>query len=183
MRARRLLSPIACLVPALCACHPASRVDSTAGLLAVGAAAPDVDGTTGQGSTLRLSQARGSIAIVYFYPKDETPGCTKEACAFRDNYSAFEAAGVTVFGVSRDSAESHAAFRAHYQLPFAMVADPAGTVQQAYGVPSIRPGIAARVTFLVDRDGKIAHVWPNVDPVQHASEVLNAARKLAPHAS
>jgi peroxiredoxin Q/BCP len=182
MSSNRLLLSALLALPALSACHHAAQANN-GGLLAVGAAAPDLAGATQQGATLRLSQAKGSVAVVYFYPKDETPGCTKEACAFRDNYAAFEAAGVNVFGVSRDSAQSHAAFRDHFQLPFVMVADQDGKVQQAYGVPSKFPGFAARVTFLVDREGKIARVWPDVDPVQHASEVLTAAKQLAPHAS
>lgn len=180
MRSRSLLTSLALI--SLCplgACHRSTQADApSSGLLASGSSAPDIEGSTEQGSTLRLSQTKGTIAVVYFYPKDETPGCTKEACAFRDNYSAFESAGVTVFGVSRDTAQSHAAFRAHYQLPFVMVADPNGTVQQAYGVPSKLPGIAARVTFLIDRSGKVARVWPDVDPVQHAKEVLDAAKQL-----
>jgi peroxiredoxin Q/BCP len=179
MRSRSLLPVFALLFLPLGACsHATQAAAASDGMLGVGKPAPDVEGTTEQGTTLRLSQTKGTIAVVYFYPKDETPGCTKEACAFRDNYSAFESAGVTVFGVSRDTAQSHAAFRAHYQLPFVMVADPNGTAQQAYGVPSKAPGIAARVTFLIDRSGKIAHVWPDVDPVQHAKEVLDAAKQL-----
>jgi peroxiredoxin Q/BCP len=179
MRSHFSLPGFLLLVLTLSACnHAPAAAAASEGLLPVGSMAPEVEGTTEQGSTLKLSQAKGTIAVVYFYPKDETPGCTKEACAFRDNYSAFESAGVTVFGVSRDSAQSHAAFRAHYQLPFVMVADGSGSVQQAYRVPSKLPGIAARVTFLIDRKGKIAHVWPDVDPVQHAKEVLAVAHQL-----
>lgn len=180
MRSQSLLTSFALL--SLCllgACHRSTQAAAPSDeLLAVGSPAPDIEGITEHGSSLRLSHTKGTVAVVYFYPKDETPGCTKEACAFRDNYSAFESAGVTVFSVSRDSEQSHAAFRAHYQLPFVMVADPNGSVQKAYGVPSTMPGIAARVTFLIDRSGKIAHVWPDVDPVQHAQEVLAAAKQL-----
>ena len=182
MHCVRWLSATALIVLLASACNRTPQQNPGDGLLAVGSAAPDLVGVTEQGSPLRLSQTKG-VAVVYFYPKDETPGCTKEACAFRDNFAAFEAAGVTVFAVSRDSVQSHAAFRAHYQLPFVMVADPAGKVQQAYRVPSKLPGIAARVTFLVDGTGKIARVWPDVDPVRHATEVLAAARKLVPRAS
>jgi peroxiredoxin Q/BCP len=182
MHPMRWLLAFSVLVPGLCACKHAAQANGGGGLLAVGAPAPDLAGVTAEGAPLRLSQAKSGAAVVYFYPKDETPGCTKEACAFRDNYAAFTAAGVKVFGVSRDSAQSHAAFRAHYQLPFVMVADPDGKVQQAYGVPSKFPGIAARVSFLVDTTGKIARVWPDVDPVQHATEVLKAAQQLAPPA-
>ena len=154
------------------------RPDGGEGLLTVGAAAPELTGTDAQGKAVRLSDARGKVAIVYFYPKDETPGCTKEACAFRDAFNKFESAGVTIYGVSRDSEASHRAFREHHKLPFPLVADEAGKVQDAYGVPNKMPGYAARVSFLIDRDGKVAHVWPDVDPALHADEVLAAAKSL-----
>jgi peroxiredoxin Q/BCP len=160
------------------ACGPTARPDGGSGLLGVGATAPDVTGTDAKGAPIRLSDVKGKPAIVYFYPRDETPGCTKEACAFRDAFTRFESAGVVVFGVSRDSEASHREFREHHKLPFPLVADEAGKVQAAYGVPSKMPGIAARVSFLVGRDGKIAHVWPEVDPVLHATEVLTAAQQL-----
>jgi peroxiredoxin Q/BCP len=160
----------------LIGCGPAKRPDGGTGLLPVGSVAPDFAGQTAQGTSLRLSETQGHPSVVYFYPKDETPGCTKQACAFRDTFAKFEAAGVRVFGISRDTAEKHAKFRAHHQLPFALVADNAGTVQAAYGVPNKLPGIAARVTFLIGRDGKIARIWPNVDPVLNVTEVLHAAR-------
>jgi peroxiredoxin Q/BCP len=164
---------------ALAGCGDAPRPDGGRGLLPVGSAAPDFTGKTEQGQPLRLSDVKGRFAVVYFYPKDETPGCTKQACAFRDTFDKFQAAGVTVFGISRDTEESHQKFREHHKLPFALVADKAGTVQAAYGVPNKLPGIAARTTFLVDRDGKIARVWPNVDPVLNVTEVLGAAQQLA----
>jgi peroxiredoxin Q/BCP len=163
---------------AVLACGPTQRPDGGRGLLAVGAPAPDFEASDAAGATQRLSQARGRFAVVYFYPKDETPGCTKQACAFRDNFAKFERAGVVVFGVSRDSKQSHAKFRAHHELPFALVADEGGAVQRAYGVPSKLPGMSARVTFLVDREGKVARVWPEVDPVLNVTEVLNAAEQL-----
>jgi peroxiredoxin Q/BCP len=151
-----------------------------ADLLQVGAAAPDVVGTDGAGKPVKLSEQKGKFAIVYFYPKDETPGCTKEACAFRDSYDKFTQAGVTIFAVSRDSEASHKEFRAHHKLQFPMVADPTGAVQRAYGVPSMIPGtsLASRVSFLVGPDGKIARVWPKVDPVASAREVLDAVAQL-----
>ena len=159
-------------------CGQSQRPDGGRGLLAVGAPAPDFEGNDAAGAPVRLSQARGRFAVVYFYPRDETPGCTKQACAFRDNFAKFEQAGVAVFGVSRDSKKSHDEFRAHHELPFALVADESGAVQSAYGVPSKLPGMSARVTFLVDREGKIARVWPEVDPVLNVTEVLGAAEQL-----
>jgi peroxiredoxin Q/BCP len=124
-----------------------------------------------------LSENRGKPSVVYFYPKDDTPGCTKEACAFRDTWARFSERGVVIFGVSRDSAASHATFLEEHALPFPLVADETGAVQAAYGVPS-RFGMAARVTFLVDGSGRIAHVWPDVDPGVHATQVLAAIDEL-----
>lgn len=148
------------------------RPDGGSGLLAVGATAPELTARDARGATVHLSDFAASPRVVYFYPKDETPGCTKEACAFRDSYDKYQARGVVIFGVSRDSEASHDAFRKNHTLPFPLVADENGAVQKAYGVPS-RLGHAARVSFLVGRDGKIAHVWPDVDPVAQASDVLD----------
>jgi thioredoxin-dependent peroxiredoxin len=149
-------------------------------LLPVGAVAPEVEGQSAAGIPIKLSAQRGKFAVVYFYPKDETTGCTKEACAFRDASERFVRAGITIFAVSRDDEASHRQFRAHHELPFPMVADSGGVVQRAYGVPSVFPGIsmASRVTFLVGPDGKIARVWPKVDPLVNAREVLDAVASL-----
>jgi peroxiredoxin Q/BCP len=135
--------------------------------------APELTGVAPDGSITKLSGVRGHPAVVYFYPKDETPGCTKEACAFRDAFSNYQALHVTIFGVSRDSPESHAQFRAAHALPFSLVSDEDGTISRAYGVSSTL-GMASRVTFLVGADDRIARVWPNVDPGVHAKEVLAA---------
>ena len=148
------------------------------GLLAVGAVAPDVQGKDAQGQSVSLHDRQGHPSIVYFYPKDGTPGCTTEACAFRDTFDRFVQRGVTIFGVSRDDDASHAKFRAEHSLPFPLVADPSGAAQKAYGVPDRMPGLASRVTFLVSGDGRIAHVWPDVDPAVHADEVFRAIEKL-----
>jgi peroxiredoxin Q/BCP len=149
-------------------------------LLAVGTPAPEVAGKDAAGKPVKLSEQKGKFAVVYFYPKDETPGCTKEACAFRDSHEEYVKAGVTVFAVSRDDEASHQKFREHHKLPFPMVADPDGVVQQAYGVSSMLPGtkMVSRVTFLVGPDGKVAHVWPKVDPVVNAREVLATVDQL-----
>jgi peroxiredoxin Q/BCP len=143
-------------------------------LLPVGAAAPEVQGKDPAGAAVKLSAQRGKFAVVYFYPKDETPGCTKEACAFRDAFDRLAKAGVTIFAVSRDPEASHNGFREHYKLPFPMVADVSGAVQRAYRVPELKPGLSKRVTFLVGPDGKIAKVWPDVDPGVNATQVLDA---------
>ena len=157
------------------ACRPAERPDGGRGPLPIGAVAPDVTGTASDGSSTTLSAARGHAAVVYFYPKDETPGCTKEACAFRDAFTKYEARRVTIFGVSRDSEESHKKFRAKHSLPFPLVADEDGKIASAYGVSSTL-GMASRVTFLVGADGTIVRSWPDVDPGVHADEVLAAAQ-------
>jgi len=159
------------------ACGAQQRPDGGKGVLPVGAQAPDVAGRDAAGGEVRLSERRGNPAVVYFYPKDETPGCTKEACAFRDVYTRFSAQGITIFGVSRDSEASHTEFRQKHELPFPLVADESGAIQAAYGVPS-RLGMAARVSFLIDGHGRVARIWPDVDPAVHADEVLAAAQEL-----
>lgn len=164
------------------ACVRAVRPDGGTGLLPVGAIAPDVTGTTNDGKAVHLSGVRGHAAVVYFYPKDETPGCTKEACAFRDAFTKYDALQVAIFGVSRDSEKSHAEFRTKHKLPFPLVADEEGDVARAYGVSSTL-GMASRVTFLVGSDGRVLRVWPDVDPGVHADQVLAAvhdAEKGAP---
>jgi peroxiredoxin Q/BCP len=145
--------------------------------LAVGAPAPEVTGVDAKGTTFKLSAQKGKYAIVYFYPKDDTPGCTKEACAFRDAFDKFVAAGVTIFGVSRDAEPSHKAFMQKYTLPFPLVADASGAVTKAYHVPSTF-GYDKRVSFLVGPDGKIVKVYPDVDPGVHAKELLDAIGAL-----
>ncbi|HYQ00423.1 MAG TPA: peroxiredoxin [Polyangiaceae bacterium] len=160
------------------ACGPIVRPDGGSGLLPVGAVAPEVVGEALDGNVIRLSAVRGYPAIVYFYPKDGTPGCTKEACAFRDAFTRFQERHVTIFGVSRDSSEVHAEFRKGHQLPFALVADENGAIAKAYGVSSPL-GMSARVTFLVDAKGRVARAWPDVDPAVHANEVLAAVDATA----
>jgi peroxiredoxin Q/BCP len=140
----------------------------------VGQPAPDIVGRDVEGRDVRLSAQPGPV-VVYFYPKDGTPGCTKEACAFRDVWGQYQQAHVAVIGVSTNSAEQHAKFLRDEKLPFALAADEAGTIASAYGVGKGAFGYE-RVTFLVGDDHKIARFWPNVDPGVHATEVLAAAR-------
>jgi peroxiredoxin Q/BCP len=183
MTARRrlpsaLLALTAAAVLATAACGRVRRPDGGVGLLPVGAAAPDVAAEDAVGHPTRLSDKRGRAVVVYFYPQDETPGCTKEACAFRDAWDKLSAANVDVIGVSGNSAERHRAFQKKERLPFSLAADESGAVGQAYGVSKKLWGYD-RVTFLVDRDGKVAKVWPSVDPALHADEVLRSASELA----
>lgn len=160
-------------------CSASQRPDGGTGLLPEGSAAPDLSGVDQNGETHKLSETAGSVTVVYFYPKDETPGCTKEACAFRDVWSKYQEAGIKLFGVSNDDAASHAGFAKKHSLPFPLIADPDGTWATAFGVSSTL-GMYQRVSFLVGPDGKIARVYADVDPGVHAAEVLDDAKSLAP---
>lgn len=156
--------------------RPGVRPDGKQGLLPVGSEAPDLVGTDADGHLVRLSERRRP-SVVYFYPKDDTPGCTREACAFRDAWADFAKATIDVFGVSGDDDDSHAAFRSKYRLPFFLVADRDGKIRSQFGVGSLF-GMSARVTFLLDKDRRIAHAWPQVDPTMHAADVLEKAMRL-----
>lgn len=161
----------------LLGCGAAERPDGGQGLIPVGATAPDVFAADQHGAIQRLSDQRGRAVVVYFYPKDGTPGCTEEACAFRDAWDRFKQANVQVFGVSSDTRESHEAFSIEHKLPFPILVDTDHAWATAFGVP-MKLGTTARVTFLVDPDGKIAKVYPDVDPGVHADEVLKDAAQL-----
>ena len=149
-----------------------------------GTLAPDFEGATAPGATLRLSDLRGQWVALYFYPKDDTPGCTKQACNLRDHTSALTDAGVAVVGVSGDSTESHDRFASKYDLPFPLVADPDREVQDAYGVygPKSFYGKTVigvkRTTFLIDPEGVIRHVFKRPKTAQHAEEILARLEKL-----
>jgi peroxiredoxin Q/BCP len=121
-----------------------------------------------------LADYHGKRVVLYFYPKDETPGCTKEACAFRDGYAKFQSAGLTVFGCSVDSSEAHQKFIKKYNLPFPLLLDPDKKIATEYGVANGIPilGLDKRVTYVIDEDGKILKVYPNVDPAIHATQIL-----------
>jgi peroxiredoxin Q/BCP len=150
---------------------------SSAALLPAGSAAPDLGGTDQQGKAHRIADEHGHPLVVYFYPKDGTPGCTKEACAFRDTWDRFQKAGVQIYGVSADDQKSHEAFAKEEKLPFPILADPGHAWSTAFGVPT-KLGMDSRVSFLIDPSGKIAKVYPNVDPAIHADEVLKDAAAL-----
>lgn len=115
--------------------------------------------------------------VLFFYPKDGTPGCTKEACAFRDQWKRFDASGAVVIGVSRDSVEKHRAFAEEHRLQFPLLSDDDGTICRSYGVSSTL-GMASRVTFVIDRGGVIARTFDDVSPATHANEVLAAVASL-----
>jgi peroxiredoxin Q/BCP len=138
---------------------------------------PDVDFITESGERLAAEDLGGQKTVLYFYPKDDTPGCTKEACAFRDRMSDYEGAGIQVYGVSLDSPESHRQFREKHNLNFPLLTDENGRASEALGVLGDR-GYAKRVTFLLSSAGKIAKVYPEVSPETHADEILRDATTL-----
>jgi peroxiredoxin Q/BCP len=142
--------------------------------------APDFTLPDRGGRTVRLGDYRGKKAVVlYFYPKDDTPGCTAEACTFRDHYEEFRDAGAEVIGVSSDSGESHARFADKHRLPFVLVADKGGAVRKQYGVPATLGVLPGRVTFVIDRDGVVRHVFNSqFQAKKHVAEALDALRRF-----
>jgi peroxiredoxin Q/BCP len=149
-----------------------------AAMLAVGAPAPDFHSQVVSGDQLApvsLADFHGRKLVLYFYPKDNTPGCTKEACAFRDGYARLQAAGIAVLGCSIDSAESHKAFIRKYRLPFPLLLDPDRSIARAYGAENGIPilGLDRRITYVIGEDGRISKVYPSVDPGVHAKQIVH----------
>ncbi|CAN5647893.1 thioredoxin-dependent thiol peroxidase [soil metagenome] len=138
---------------------------------------PDVDFVTEDEERISTDELTGRKTVLYFYPKDDTPGCTKEACSFRDRMADYERAGIKVYGVSLDSPESHRQFREKYDLNFPLLTDEDGRAAEALGVLGDR-GVANRATFLLDSGGRISHVYPEVSPETHAAEILGDAASL-----
>ncbi|HUI07310.1 MAG TPA: peroxiredoxin [Verrucomicrobiae bacterium] len=147
----------------------------------VGDIAPDFSVTASDGTTVHLKDYLGKGNIVlYFYPKDDTPGCTREACGIRDTFDDFKGLNAIVFGVSFDSVESHKKFIAKYKLPFVLLADTDKTVARAYGVATDSSRVASRVTFVIDKQGKIAYVNPKVNPATNAAELRTVLNRMTP---
>jgi thioredoxin-dependent peroxiredoxin len=138
---------------------------------------PDLELTTERGERFGTRELTGQKTVLYFYPKDDTPGCTKEACAFRDRMDDYAKAGIQVYGVSLDSPESHREFREKYDLNFPLLSDEGGRVSDILGVLSDR-GTARRVTFLLDPEARISKVYPEVTPDTHAEEILEDAASM-----
>jgi thioredoxin-dependent peroxiredoxin len=149
--------------------------------IGVGASAPNFTKTTQNGDTISLSQFRGQKTVVlYFYPKDETSGCTAEACTFRDSFEDFVEAGAVVIGVSQDSEESHKRFASHHRLPFLLISDRDKELQEAYGVPKTMGLLPGRVTYVIDREGKVRHVFNSqLNAKKHVREALEVVNRLA----
>lgn len=146
-------------------------------LLATGTAVPTIALPDQNGTATTLQQFEGSPLVVYFYPKDNTPGCTTQACAFRDVWDRYSDAGVQVVGVSTDSPESHASFAEEHALPFPLLSDENAELARSFGLQT-RLGMTPRVSFLVDKEGIVRAVYPDVDPGLHATDVLEDALAL-----
>ena len=148
--------------------------------VAVGDRAPDFALPSASGEMVRLSDFVGKRNVVlYFYPKDETPGCTAEACAFRDSYEVFKDAGAEVIGVSSDSEESHQRFSAHYRLPFILLSDQGGAVRKRYDVPATFGLLPGRVTYVIDKQGIVRHIFSSQANIgKHISDALETLRTL-----
>jgi peroxiredoxin Q/BCP len=143
----------------------------------VGTAAPDFSATAQNGTRVHLAALKGKPVVVYFYPKDETPGCTKEACSFRDAWQPLGKTGAVLVGISADTLDSHKGFADHWKLPFLLVSDPDGAIGKLYGVPF--QGVHKRQTIVIGPDGKITKVYRSVDVSMHAQEILNDLNHLS----
>ncbi|MFO0677133.1 MAG: peroxiredoxin [Polyangiaceae bacterium] len=138
--------------------------------LVVGSPAPNFVVRSSDGTELRLAALKGKPVVVYFYPKDETPGCTKEACAFRDAWDSLSKTGVVLIGVSADDDASHQKFAEHHRLPFKLVSDPHGDLAKSFGVPT-RMGFTSRQSIVIDENGNVKRIYRDVDVTKHAAEI------------
>jgi peroxiredoxin Q/BCP len=151
----------------------------------IGKAAPDFEVLDDAGETIHLSDYLGKEVVLYFYPRADTPGCTKEACAFRDDYSAYSDRGIVILGVSPDTVKKQAKFKQKFQLPFTLLADDDHKISETYGVWGPKKFMGKeyegvhRMTFLIDPEGKIKQVFEKVKPAEHSKEILEAFEKDA----
>ena len=139
-----------------------------------GKPAPDFELQSDSGETVKLSDLRGKPVVLYFYPKDDTPGCTRQACGIRDAWGEFQRAGAEVFGISADDQASHERFKSKYELPFTLLADQEHKLGEPYGVGQEGKRSYERSTFVIDADGNVARIMRRVNPDSHADEVLAA---------
>ncbi|GFE69775.1 peroxiredoxin [Chroococcus sp. FPU101] len=142
--------------------------------LAVGTVAPNFTTIDDEGKTVSLSDFKGKVVVMYFYPKDDTPGCTKQAQSFRDNYEQYQNQEMVVLGVSMDDEASHKAFKEKYGLPFQLLVDKDGKITQAYDVSG--GGYAKRVTYIIDAEGNISYVDDKINTATHAEDLLKVVR-------
>lgn len=144
----------------------------------VGDRAPDFTLTSQKGDKVSLSDFMGKKAVVvYFYPKDDTPGCTAESCAFRDSYEVFKEVGAEVIGISADNTESHSRFASKYNLPFILLSDPKNEVRKAFGVPATLFVLPGRVTYVIDKEGIVKHIFDSMlDFKAHVDEALKTLK-------
>ena len=142
--------------------------------------APDFTLPSQSGEPVRLHDRLGErVVVLYFYPRDNTPGCTAEACAFRDSYEVFTDAGADVIGVSSDSVARHAGFAGQHELPFTLLSDQGGRVRKRYGVPAMLGLLPGRVTYVIDREGTVRHSFSSMTNIgQHVSDALRVVRRL-----
>lgn len=149
-----------------------------------GELAPDFELLSDEDQPTRLSNFKGQYVVLYFYPKADTPGCTTEACSFRDDYSMYEEKGVVILGISPDTVTKQSKFKAKYTLPFTLLADPEHQVSEAYGVWGLKKSMGReymgvhRTTFLIDPEGKIVQVFEKVKPATHSAEILGALEDI-----
>ncbi|GCE13279.1 peroxiredoxin [Tengunoibacter tsumagoiensis] len=153
---------------------------SSTGKLQVGDQAPEFTLPSQNGTEVSLADFRGQKAVVlYFYPKDDTPGCTKEACAFRDSYEVFKEAGAEVLGISSDSVDAHENFGKKHRLPFVLLSDADGAVRKSYRVPSTFGLLPGRVTYIIDKEGIVRHIFSSqFTPEKHITEALTTLKTL-----
>jgi peroxiredoxin Q/BCP len=146
----------------------------------VGDKAPDFSLPSQSGAEVRLRDRLGQrVIVLYFYPKDDTPGCTKEACAFRDSYEVFTDAGADVIGISSDSVDKHSAFAGKHSLPFTLLSDQGGKVRKSYGVPSVLGLLPGRVTYVIDQAGTVRSIINSMTQIDHhINDALDMVRKL-----
>jgi thioredoxin-dependent peroxiredoxin len=143
--------------------------------LEIGKKAPNFSLFDEKNESHSLQDYVGQKVVIYFYPKDDTPGCTKEACGLRDNYNVFDELGVKVIGVSHDSIESHKKFKEKYELPFTLLSDPTKEMIKLYGAGGI---MTRRVTYLIGEDGTVLKYYAKVDPTTHANEIIDDIKSL-----
>lgn len=145
----------------------------------IGDTAPDFTLSSQSGAQVNLSDYRGKNIVLYFYPKDDTPGCTQESCAFRDQFTVFQDAGAEVIGISADSPESHQRFAAKYQLPFTLLSDTGNQVRKLYGVPATLGLLPGRVTYVIDKQGVVQHIFNSQFNFKgHVEESLKTLQQL-----